>query len=98
MGAFDFSDDARVLVHLSDLRDVDKIPQFSVRGGTSYAAAFRLLRQEIEKDLAQLKADGYKVYPQAVFFITDGGPTDDMADLPRPSSTSPRSRSKGGPT
>jgi uncharacterized protein YegL len=81
MGAFDFSDDARVLVHLSDLRDVDQIPQFSVRGGTSYAAAFRLLRQEIEKDLAQLKGDGYKVYRPAVFFITDGGPTDDMADL-----------------
>ena len=81
MGAIDFSDDARVLVHLSDLRDVDPIPQFSVRGGTSYAAAFRLLRNEIEKDLAQLKGDGYKVYRPAVFFITDGEPTDDMADL-----------------
>jgi uncharacterized protein YegL len=81
LGAIDFSDDARVLVHLSDLRDIDPIPQFSVRGGTSYSAAFRLLRQEIEKDLAQLKGDGYKVYRPAVFFITDGEPTDDMAEL-----------------
>lgn len=81
LGAIDFSDDARVLVHLSDLRDVDPIPQFVARGGTSYASAFQVLRQEIEKDLAQLKGDGYRVYRPAVFFITDGAPTDKAADL-----------------
>jgi uncharacterized protein YegL len=81
LGALDFSDDARVVLRLGDVRDVDPIPTFSVRGVTSYAAAFRLLRQEIEKDYAQLKGDNFKVYRPAVFFLTDGLPTDDANEL-----------------
>jgi uncharacterized protein YegL len=81
LGAMDFSDDARVVLRLGDLRDVDNLPTLSVRGGTSYAAAFRLLRQEIEKDFAQLKSDNYRAYRPAVFFITDGEPTDDAAEI-----------------
>jgi uncharacterized protein YegL len=80
-GAMDFSDDAQVVLRLGDLRDVDVVPTFSVRGGTSFAAAFRLLRKEIEQDMAQLKGDNYQVYRPAVFFVTDGAPTDDPADL-----------------
>lgn len=80
-GAMDFSDDARVVLRLGDLRDVKTVPTFSARGGTSYAAAFRLLRQEIDKDLAQLKSDNYRVYRPAIFFITDGEPTDQAQEL-----------------
>jgi uncharacterized protein YegL len=80
-GAMDFSDDARVVLRLGDLRDVHTLPTFAARGRTSYAAAFRLLRQEIEKDIAQLRSDNFKVYRPAVFFITDGEPTDDDAEL-----------------
>jgi uncharacterized protein YegL len=83
-GAMDFSDDARVVLRLGDLRDVQtSLPQFSARGGTSYVAAFRLLRQEIEKDLAQLRGDNFRVYRPAVFFITDGFPTDEPGELQR---------------
>ncbi|GGN82495.1 hypothetical protein GCM10010112_59960 [Actinoplanes lobatus] len=81
LGAVDFSDDARVVLRLDDVRNVNPIPQFTVRGATSYAAAFRLLRQEIEKDYAQLRGDNYKAYRPAVFFITDGEPTDDQSDI-----------------
>jgi uncharacterized protein YegL len=81
LGAMDFSDDARVVLRLGDLRDVHTLPTFTPRGRTSYAAAFRLLRQEIEKDLAQLRSDNFKTYRPAVFFITDGEPTDDDAEL-----------------
>ena len=81
LGMIDFSDDARVLLGLGDLRDVNHIPQLAERGGTSYAAAFRLLRQEIDRDIRQLKADRMRVYRPAVFFITDGVPTDDPATL-----------------
>lgn len=81
LGAMDFSDDAQVVLRLDDLRNVQTIPTFSPRGGTSYAAAFQLLRTEIERDLAQLKSDNYRVYRPAVFFITDGEPTDDAASL-----------------
>ncbi|MEV6527257.1 VWA domain-containing protein [Longispora sp. NPDC051575] len=75
-GAMDFSDDARVVLRLGDIRDVRTLPQFTVRGGTSYEAAFTLLRQEIDRDVAQLRSDNYRVYRPAVFFITDGEPTD----------------------
>lgn len=76
LGMIDFSDDARVQVRLSDLRDVTTFPELKERGGTSYAAAFQLLRQEIERDIKQLKADNFKVYRPIAFFITDGQPTD----------------------
>jgi uncharacterized protein YegL len=81
LGAIDFADDARVVLRLGDLRDVNTIPTFTTRGSTSYAAGFRQVRKDIESDLAQLKSDGYKVYRPAVFFITDGGPTDQISDL-----------------
>ena len=81
LGVIDFSDDAQVLLRLGDLRDVTTIPQLKERGGTSFAAAFRLLRTEIDNDVTTLKRDGYKVFRPAVFFITDGQPTDDAASL-----------------
>jgi uncharacterized protein YegL len=81
LGALDFSDDARVVLRLDDVRNVGTIPTFEVRNLTSYAAAFRLLRQEIEKDYAQLKGDNYKAYRPAVFFLTDGEATDEPAEL-----------------
>jgi uncharacterized protein YegL len=78
---FDFSDDARVLLRLDDHRGVKTVPPFVARGRTSYAAAFRLLRAEIENDMSQLKLDGYRVYRPVVFLLTDGAPTDDEHDL-----------------
>jgi uncharacterized protein YegL len=81
VGMIDFSDDARVVLRLDDARNVKTLPQCVERGGTSYAAAFRLLRKEIEADMQQLKGDGYKVYRPAVFFITDGAPTDSQQEL-----------------
>ena len=81
LGVIDFSDDAQVLLRLGDLRDVTTIPELKARGGTSFAAAFRQLRQEIERDIRALKADNYRVFRPAVFFITDGQPTDDKAAL-----------------
>ncbi|UVS76926.1 VWA domain-containing protein [Actinokineospora sp. UTMC 2448] len=76
-GVLDFSDDAQVRLPLCDVLDENVVlPQLSVRGGTSYMAAFRLLRTEIEANVKQLKADGYAVHRPAVFFLSDGAPTD----------------------
>ncbi|MGX6603193.1 vWA domain-containing protein [Micromonosporaceae bacterium Da 78-11] len=80
-GALDFADEAQVVLRLGDLRDVPTLPQFVVRGRTSYAAAFRLLRKEIERDLAQLRSDKFKAYRPVVFFITDGDHTDEDRDV-----------------
>lgn len=80
-GVIDFSDDARVVLPLCDLLQQDTLPGLSVRGGTSYAAAFRTLRQQIEADVHQLKHDdGYMVHRPAVFFLSDGEPTDTEAE------------------
>jgi uncharacterized protein YegL len=76
-GVIDFSDDAQVRLPLCDLLDPDlTLPSLSLRGGTSYSAAFRLLKQEIEANVAQLKADQYVVHRPAVWFISDGEPMD----------------------
>lgn len=72
----DFSDDATVVLPMCDLLAADHLPQLTVRGGTSFAAAFTLLRSVIENDVRQLKADGFDVHRPAVFFISDGEPTD----------------------
>ena len=72
-----FSDDAEVLLELSDLSMVTSLPVLAPRGGTSFAAAFRLLRDTIEKDVRDLKAQGNVVYRPVVFFLTDGYPTDE---------------------
>lgn len=71
-----FSDDAQVLLDLSDLSTVTGLPVLATRGGTGYGAAFRSLRQTIESDVKSLKAQGHKVYRPVVFFLTDGYPTD----------------------
>lgn len=74
ISVIDFSDDAEVLVPMTNLMQTE-VPVFSIKGGTSFAAAFKLLRQQIPKDIARLKASGQRVYRPAVFFLTDGGST-----------------------
>jgi uncharacterized protein YegL len=56
------------------------VPTLTVRGSTSYLAAFRLLRRQIEADVDHLKADGFAVHRPAVFFLSDGEPTDTDAE------------------
>jgi len=74
----DFSGDAQVRLPMCDLlANGVVIPELVARRtGTSYAAAFRLLRSEIEANVKQLRADGYVVHRPAVFFLSDGAPTD----------------------
>lgn len=74
----DFADEAHVQIPLCDLLKVDAsaIPTLEARGGTSFAAAFRATRTQLDSDVRQLKADGHKVHRPVVFFLTDGEPTD----------------------
>lgn len=74
----DFSDDAQTQIPLCDLLTVDnsQIPTLTARGGTSFAAAFAAIQQQIDSDVRQMKADGNNVHRPVVFFLTDGEPTD----------------------
>jgi uncharacterized protein YegL len=76
LGIIAFSGEAAVTMPLGDLGLLDDIPTLVPRGLTNYGAAFALLRATIESDVGQLVADGYRVFRPAVFFLTDGRPTD----------------------
>ncbi|GAA0900067.1 vWA domain-containing protein [Virgisporangium aurantiacum] len=76
----DFSDEAQVRVPLCDLLTQPSLPRLETRAGTSFAAPLRLLRTEIATNVRQLKADNYSVHRPAVFFLTDGLPTDEWHD------------------
>jgi uncharacterized protein YegL len=69
-----FADSVVQRMALADLRQQSEIPQLVARGTTSYQAAFEDLFDRIPRDMDQLKAEGYKVYRPAIFFMTDGLP------------------------
>jgi uncharacterized protein YegL len=72
-----FSDTVAVRMALADLRSEPRLPQLQIRdGGTSYRAAFEDLLHRIPNDIGTLKAGGYQVHRPAVFFLSDGQPTD----------------------
>lgn len=72
-----FSDEAKVLQPLVDLSDIDSLPGLAAGGLTAYGEAFRTLRRCIDADVAGLKGAGHEVYRPVVFFLSDGGPTDE---------------------
>src|SRR5579859_1913389 len=72
-----FSGTARMVLPLSDLSSVLSMPTLGYhKGGTAYGAAFKTLYDTITSDVGRLKASGDQVYRPAVFFLSDGRPTD----------------------
>lgn len=78
VGLITFSDTAEELMSLTKLSDVIHMPGLQARGLTNYGSVFDLLRTVIQRDIANLKSQGYSVLRPAVFFITDGEPTDEQ--------------------
>lgn len=74
-----FSGDVQVRLPLSDARTLTGAPRMRIRGVTNYGAAFAMLGQQIPIDVRELKAQGYQVHRPAVFFLSDGMPTDEPA-------------------
>lgn len=73
-GVIGFNNNAQIFLPLSDLRNVEQMPVLEAGFGTSYAAAFRLLAQQIPTDVLAMKAESYIVMRPVVFFLTDGYP------------------------
>ena len=71
-----FSDNAEVLVPLTDLQLLASMPGCQTKGGTNYGNAFRKMKQVIDSDVMNLKAQQLKVIKPVVFFMSDGEPTD----------------------
>lgn len=72
-----FAQDAQVRLPLSDARTLTGAPHMRIRGVTNYSAAFTMLAQQIPIDVRDLKSQGYQVHRPAVFFLSDGIPTDE---------------------
>ncbi len=71
-----FNTTAQVVVEMTDIQDLQALPQFTCGGATDYGAAFRLIQQRIDQDVPNLNAIGKGVLRPAVFLLTDGIPTD----------------------
>jgi uncharacterized protein YegL len=71
-----FSGEAVVLQSLCRPSDVVGLTDLTTHPATSFGEAFTLLRDTIENDVDELKARGDQVYRPAVFFLSDGHPTD----------------------
>lgn len=67
------------LCALSDVVELVGLAGLTSSAATSFAAAFTVLRQTIETDVAALKEAGHLVYRPAVFFLSDGQPTDPVS-------------------
>ena len=78
IGLLTFSDQAEELLPLTRATDVSAMPGVQAKGMTNYGEAFNLLRYVIGRDIADLKSQGFQVFRPAVFFITDGEPTDEQ--------------------
>lgn len=73
-GIIGFSEDAEILLKLSDLSQVKQMPVLSAKTATNFAAAFRCVKEQIELDVDRLKQQGDRIYRPVVFFLTDGYP------------------------
>ena len=73
VGIFAFNDSARVLLPLTQLSNVIAMPVCVASGSTSYANVFKLLRNELEKDLDVLKQQ-FDVSRPLIFFFSYGTP------------------------
>jgi uncharacterized protein YegL len=71
-----FSGEATVLQPLCRPSDVVGLTDLTMQAATSFGEAFRLLRDTIEADVDTLKAAAHQVFRPAVFFLSDGHPTD----------------------
>lgn len=76
-GIITFSSEAKMVLPLSDLLDVEQMPTLAPEKSTNYEAAFEFLRGAIAHDMDWFKSNGAQIYRPAVFFITDGFPDRD---------------------
>jgi len=75
VGVISFSDTAEELVPLTKLSDLTQMPGLVSKSGSNYTAAFTLAKSVIDRDVANLKSNGFQVLRPVIFFISDGEPT-----------------------
>jgi uncharacterized protein YegL len=77
-----FSDSVEVRMSLADLRNEEGLPGLKIRSTTNYKAVFEDLLARIPRDIVTLKSSGYLVHRPAVFFLSDGQPSNSSWQKP----------------
>jgi uncharacterized protein YegL len=76
-----FNTDAHVVLAMTDIQDVQALPQLECWGVTNFTRAFQVVRQRIDEDVTALNDMGRKILRPVVFVLTDGQPTDDTGRI-----------------
>ncbi|MGP4024044.1 vWA domain-containing protein [Actinomadura sp. 3N407] len=71
-----FSSAPTVVVKMTELTRMRRMPVLRCHGGTNFGPLFELLRDRIDIDVPLLQDKGYSVLRPVVFLLTDGAPTD----------------------
>lgn len=71
-----FSTDPHLVIPMTEMDRVPVMPEVICAGSTEYGKAFDLVRRCIDTDVSALRSAGWRVLRPAVFFLTDGAPTD----------------------
>lgn len=90
MSIIAFNTDAHLVLPMKAINEVPALPRVECSGLTEYAKVFTLLRQRIEIDVPVLKTADRQVLRPAVFFLTDGAPTDGRKPSDNPQRTDAR--------
>jgi uncharacterized protein YegL len=77
LSVIQFNQRADVVFDLQDSSLMVSMPSIDADGLTNYGSAFQTLRQTIDRDIAQLSAEGEALLRPLVFMITDGAPNDE---------------------
>ena len=73
-----FSDQAKVLMPLSDLSSGVSLPPLTTQGNVRrYGPVFTLMKNLIDRDVRNLRSSGHSVMRPVMIFISSGSPTDD---------------------
>jgi uncharacterized protein YegL len=76
MSIIAFSSAAQLVIEMTDLELIPAMPEVVCSGNTDYRAAFDLVRTRIDIDIDALNERGRAVLRPAMFFLTDGQPTE----------------------
>jgi uncharacterized protein YegL len=71
-----FNTSAHLVLEMTDIEEVQVLPQLTCGGQTNFGTAFDMVRQRIDMDVPALRASNKAVLRPAVFLLTDGQPTD----------------------
>ena len=71
-----FSDSVEILLPMTELTELTNVPGVQIRGSRLFEPVFNFLKPVIASDIVHFRSKGDQVYRPAVFFMTDGEPTD----------------------